>query len=110
MRGLSERQKWGLVAAGAGIVAGAVTMRALKRGWRVVTDDEPPMAPERAGSVWSALAWAATSAAGMAAANVLARRGAAYAWEEITGDAPPKPKATRRRRGARARLRAAIGA
>jgi hypothetical protein len=49
--------------AGAAMLAGTVTRRALDAGWKAATSDEPPDKPESLGINWrEALLWTAISA------------------------------------------------
>jgi hypothetical protein len=86
----SRQTMWMLVGAGAAMVATKLTERGLESGWRKVKHEDPP------GDLWSGegswsktLAWAALSAATIAAAQLAARRGATAGLQRITGKRPP---------------------
>jgi hypothetical protein len=86
-----RRAGWTLVAAGSALAAGKLVQGALDRGWRAVTDDEPPDDPADARVPWgAALAWTAATGAAIAVARLLAQRGAAAGWRRATGRRPPR--------------------
>jgi hypothetical protein len=90
-----QRLAWGAVASGTAMATGLLTRRALHRGWRAVTDEEPPLDPSREGVAWpAALAWAATTGAVVAISRLAAKRGARAVWTRALGSEPPR----RRRR------------
>lgn len=89
--GNTKQATWMLVGAGAAMVATKLTERGLESGWRKVKDEDPP------GDIWEsreswpkALAWAALSAATIAAAQLAARRGATAGLQRLTGKRPPR--------------------
>lgn len=84
-----EKQAWFLVAAGSAILAGMLAQRGLERGWRVVSDDDPPVDPWKSDGWKSAVAWAAVSATVVAAMQLGARHGARLGWQKVTGRKPP---------------------
>jgi len=84
----SRRTTWLLVGAGAAMVAGRLMERGLDSGWRAWKDDEPPTF--KRGDSWSqALAWTALSAAAVATAELVARRGAHLGLKQMTGKRAP---------------------
>lgn len=79
-----------LVGAGAAMLAGKLVERGLETGWRRVKDEDPPADLWKSGVSWpKALAWAALSAATIAAAQLVARRGAHLGLQQLTGKRPP---------------------
>lgn len=79
-----------LVGAGAAMVATKLTERGLESSWRKVRDEDPPGDLWTSGGSWpKALAWAAISAAAIAAAQLAARRGATVGLQKLTGKRPP---------------------
>src|SRR3981081_2571945 len=86
----SRKTTWLLVGAGAAMVAGRLVERGLEGGWRAVKHEDPPEHPGESGDSWpAALAWAAMSAATVAAVELVARRGAHIGLRQLTGKRPP---------------------
>lgn len=83
----SRKTTWLLVGAGAAMVAGRVMERGLEGGWRATKHEDPPGG--RHDSWPAALAWAAMSAAAVAAVELVARRGAYVGLRRLTGKRPP---------------------
>ena len=83
----SQKTTWLLVGAGAAMVAGRVVERGLEGGWRAIKHEDPP--GERNDSWPAALAWAAMSAATVAAVELVARRGAHLGLRRLTGKRTP---------------------
>lgn len=75
----------------------AISVRKLTgRLWAVARPDADKRDPKEAGVRWGdALAWSALSAAGVAAAQLLTRKGAEETFRVITGNEPPAPAPTR---------------
>jgi hypothetical protein len=69
------------------MVAGRVVERGLEGGWRAIKHEDPP--GERNDSWPAALAWAAMSAATVAAVELVARRGAHLGLRRLTGKRTP---------------------
>jgi hypothetical protein len=87
----TKQATWMLVGAGAAMLATKLTERGLESGWRKVKDEDPPGDLWDAGSSWpKALAWAALSAATIAAAQLAARRGATVGLQRLTGKRAPR--------------------
>lgn len=84
MPAMSERRAWGLLTAGAGIAAGALARWVLTRGWRASTGREPPDGTRDADGA-RVVVWAAATAATVAAARILAHRGARRLWTDGLG-------------------------
>lgn len=92
MRGRNPKQlMWMAVAAGSAALAASVVYKAMNRGWRMVTDDDPPEPGGLANTSWRrALIWAVATAGVTAAAEVAAQRAAASGWKKATGKRPPR--------------------
>lgn len=76
-----------------GIPVGIATKKLIERGWTTLRPDDPPRKPSDPNVRWTdALGWAALSAAGVVAADLLARRGAESIWRTVLGTEPPTPK------------------
>lgn len=79
-----------------GIPVGIVTKKAVEHTWATFRPAEAPRKPNESGVRWSdAISWAALSAAGVVAADLLTRKGAESAWRTIMGTEPPAPKGSR---------------
>lgn len=79
-----------------GIPVGIVTRNAVVRIWAAARPDGPPHDPKQADVKWGdAIGYAALSAAGVVAAELLTRKGAEQTWRVITGSEPPPPPPTR---------------
>jgi Protein of unknown function (DUF4235) len=88
--GAAGKIGWKLVALAFAVPAGVAARKALEVGWRAARHDNPPRNPAAPGTTWvEALAWAAVSGIAIAAARVLAARGAAATWKSLTGSLPP---------------------
>ncbi|MFL5593931.1 MAG: DUF4235 domain-containing protein [Gemmatimonadaceae bacterium] len=86
----SRKVGWLFVGAGAAMVAGRLVERGLESGWRVWKDEDPPEKPWRRDESWPrALAWTALSGAAVAAAELIARRGAHVGLRQLTGKRVP---------------------
>ncbi|BCJ33225.1 hypothetical protein Athai_07280 [Actinocatenispora thailandica] len=69
---------------------GFVARKAVAAGWRAVRHDDPPQHADDFEASWGeTLAWAALSGVAIAAAELLAARGAARVWRQFTGNEPP---------------------
>ncbi len=77
-----------------GIPVGIVTRKLVERTWRSFRPDDPAPNPAESGVKWGdAVGYAALTAVGLAVADLIARRGAAVAYQSITGNVPPPGKA-----------------
>ncbi|CAN5671417.1 hypothetical protein BH23GEM1_BH23GEM1_08980 [soil metagenome] len=84
-----ESMLWAIVAAGSAMLAGAIVQKALNRGWRAVTHDDPPTMKDLPVEPWRrALSFTLASAITAGLATLLSQRGAAAGWEKVTGDPP----------------------
>jgi hypothetical protein len=76
-----------------GIPVGIATKKLIERGWATLRPEDPPRKPSDPNVRWSdALGWAALSAAGVVAADLIARRSAESIWRTLIGTEPPTPK------------------
>lgn len=76
-----------------GIPVGIVTKKAVERTWAAFRSEETPRKPNERGVRWGdAISWAALSAAGVVAADLLTRRGAEAVYRVVMGTEPPPPK------------------
>jgi hypothetical protein len=88
--GTAGRIGWKIVAAGFAVPTGIAVRKAIETGWRKTKQDDPPKNPAAPGTTWSeALMWAAVSGVAVAAARLVAARGAAATWKSLTGKLPP---------------------
>lgn len=72
------------------IPAGIVVKKAADTAWLEVRGYPPPKNPAAPGVTWpDALAWAAVSGVLYASARLVAARGAAAAYQKLTGQLPP---------------------
>ena len=86
----SERLKWIALATGSALIAGFAARNLVKATWRAFADDDPPMNPASLDTEWEeAAAWTLGTALAAGAARLIARRGAASVWEQVTGTRPP---------------------
>ena len=90
MAGAAGKIGWKIVALSFAVPTGIAVRKALEAGWRKARHDDPPRNPAAPGTQWSeALAWAAVSGVAVAAARMVAARGAAATWKSLTGKLPP---------------------
>jgi hypothetical protein len=76
-----------------GIPVGIAAGRMAERLWQSARPGEHPRKPTEPDVTWTdALGWAAVSAAGVAAAQLVSYRSAASVWRALTGSNPPAPK------------------
>jgi Protein of unknown function (DUF4235) len=88
--GAAGKISWKIVAAAFAVPTGIAVRKAIETGWRKAKHDDPPMNPAAPGTEWSeALMWAAVSGIAVAAARLVAARGAAATWKSLTGKLPP---------------------
>jgi hypothetical protein len=87
---LSEKNVWTGIAVGSAILAGVAVRSALKTAWRQTTGEPPPLNPAHPDTSWKqGLLWTAALGAAVGVSRMLARRGAAAAWELAREQAPP---------------------
>lgn len=90
MAGAAGKIGWKIVAMAFAVPTGIAVRKALDAGWQKARHDDPPKNPAAPGTEWSeALLWAAVSGIAVAAARLLAARGAAATWKSLTGKLPP---------------------
>src|SRR5438445_934796 len=76
-----------------GIPVGIATKKAVEATWSTARPADRPRKPKDAGVRWAdAIGWAALSAAGVVAADLLTRRGAEEVWRILLGTEPPPAK------------------
>jgi hypothetical protein len=82
-----------LVTIAVSIPVGIATKKVIERAWTTARPQDPPRKPSDPDVRWTdAVAWAAISAAGVVAADLIARRSAESLWRTLTGSEPPTPK------------------
>lgn len=87
----AKQLTWMAVAAGSAALAASVVYKGMNRGWRMLSEDDPPEAAELAHTPWrKALTWAVVTAGVAAAAEVAAQKAAASGWKKATGKRPPR--------------------
>ena len=90
MAGAAGKIGWKIVALGFAVPTSIVVRKAIETGWRKTKHDDPPKNPAAPGTEWSeALVWAVVSGVAVAAARLVAARGAAATWKSLTGKLPP---------------------
>lgn len=81
---------WKMLTALAGFVAAWASRQAATALWTQFSDTDGPMNPADRSISWaSAAGWAVVAGLTGGLARVVARRGAAGAWQMATGDSPP---------------------
>lgn len=81
---------WGVVAWTAAAAAAWAARKAATALWSKLAETEAPANPADRSVTWyQAGGWAALAGGAAGIARVLGRRGAAAAWEGVTGDTPP---------------------
>ena len=94
-----------------GIPIGIATRKAVEKIWVAAGPDRPRTASEDGVQWTDAIAWAALTGIGMAAADLATRKSAGEVWRTLIGTEPPqtiKPKASRRVSAAKPRFPAAV--
>jgi hypothetical protein len=81
---------WKVVVFAFAVPTGIAVRKALDAAWKAARHDDPPRNPAAPGTAWTeALVWAAASGVAVAAARLIATRGAAATWKTLTGKLPP---------------------
>jgi hypothetical protein len=81
------------------IPVGIATKKVIERAWTAARPKDPPREPSDPDVRWTdAVAWAAISAVGVVAADLIARRGAESLWRTLTGSEPPTPESKDQKR------------
>ncbi|MDT4938836.1 MAG: hypothetical protein QOG80_2507 [Pseudonocardiales bacterium] len=79
-----------------GIPVGIATKKAVEATWSTTRSSDRPRKPKETGVRWTdAVGWAALSAAGVVAAELITRRGAEEVWRIVLGTEPPPPKTSK---------------
>ncbi|MGY1727521.1 DUF4235 domain-containing protein [Geodermatophilus sp. SYSU D01062] len=91
---MARKQKapltWKLLGTGTATVSGIAVRKLTDAAWYAARGTTPPKNPAAPGVSWpDALAWAAFSGLAVAAGRLLAARGAATAYRQLTGKLPP---------------------
>lgn len=87
---MNQKTVWNISATLAAAATAWAGRKAATALWSRVSDAEGPVNPADRSINWAdAVGWALVAGVTAAMARVLARRGAAAAWEKVTGDAPP---------------------
>jgi hypothetical protein len=90
MAGRVGKIGWKITALAFAVPTGIAARKALDAAWRAARHNDPPRNPAAPGTDWAeALAWAAVSGVAIAAARLVATRGATAAWRSLTGKLPP---------------------
>jgi uncharacterized protein DUF4235 len=81
---------WKLLGTGLAVPAGIAARKLTDAAWYAARGTDPPKNPAAPGVTWpEALAWAAFSGVAVAAGRLVAARGAAAAYQSLTGKLPP---------------------
>jgi hypothetical protein len=79
-----------LVTVAVSIPVGILARKGVERLWLAARPGDPPHAPTEPGVSWTdAIGWAALSAIGIAAAELITLKGASEVWRTLTGSEPP---------------------
>lgn len=87
---MNQEMLWNVLAAVAAAGTAWAGRKAATALWSRVSDAEGPVNPADRSISWTdAVGWALVAGITAAMARVLARRGAAAAWQKVTGETPP---------------------
>lgn len=87
---LNRKMAWMGVAAGAAMLGGVVVRQGLDQAWKLATHEDPPLDPTSRDVAWrDAIIWTVATGVMVGLGRLIARRGAATAWERFMGEAPP---------------------
>jgi hypothetical protein len=82
-----------LVSVAVGIPVGIAVRKGIEKAWLLARPQDPPRSPTDPGVTWGdALGYAALSAAGVAAAELVRYKGASTLYRGLTGSEPPAKK------------------
>jgi hypothetical protein len=85
-----KKALWTLIAAAAGMMALSGLRSALNRGWKLAKGADPPENPASSEVTWrDAIAWTIATGVVVELGRLLALRGAAAGWKQVTGETPP---------------------
>ena len=99
-----------LVSVAVGIPVGILTRKIIGRLWLVARPADPPRQSADPQVRWAdALGWAALSAAGVAATELITSKGAVSLYRSLTGSPPPPPKPSKAAKKAMATGRSSAG-
>jgi hypothetical protein len=99
MANLGAKVTMKLLTIAIGIPIGIATKKVVEKVWVAAGPDRPRTAGDETVQWADAIAWAALTAVGMAAADVATRKGAEEVYRTLLGKEPPasvKPKASKR--------------
>jgi hypothetical protein len=83
-----------LVTVAVSIPVGILARKGVEKLWLAARPQDPPRSPDEPGVSWvDAVGWAALSAIGIAAAELISLKGAAEVWRTLTGGEPPTERA-----------------
>ena len=105
MSSIVGRAVWRIVTIAIGIPVGILAKKGVERAWLAARPGDPPRKAKDPAARWSdAVGYAALSAAGIAAAQVVTRKSAASVWRSLLGTEPPAPPRRNSRLRRRSRL------
>ena len=79
-----------------GVPVAKATKKVVERAWEAARPADTPRRPTERGVRWvDAIGWAALSAAGVVAADLLTRKGAEELWRTLLGTEPPPSPRTK---------------
>ncbi len=83
-----KKLTYNALSTGAGLLAALAARKIVSALWR--SDTETPLNPADRRTSWQeALTWGLATAVGAGVARVVALRGTATGWEQVTGETPP---------------------
>ena len=87
---LDAKRSWAVAGAAGAVAAGVAVRWALRQGWKIAFDEEPPDNPAAPEVTWrTALLWAALSGVLVESARVIGKRLAAGAFGAAADEPPP---------------------
>jgi hypothetical protein len=93
MANIVDKVGWKLVTILVSIPVGIGVRKAVEHLWRSARPNDPPRSPSDPDASWAdAVGWAALSAAGVAAAQLVTTKGASSVWRKVMGTPPPVQK------------------
>jgi Protein of unknown function (DUF4235) len=96
MAHVAEKVTMKIVTVLVGIPVGVATKKIVERAWDTARSADTPRTPSERGVRWGdAIGWAALSAAGVVAADLLTRKGAEKVWRTVIGTEPPPRRRTK---------------
>lgn len=84
------KASWKVAGLAFAIPAGKAARKAMDTTWKSLRGTDPPSNPAAHGTTWGeAVLWSAVIGAASGMARLVAARGAAAAWQTLTGSLPP---------------------